>query len=73
MESNLARGKTLMEDLNARALMFIQVNFFNFQKMFIGCEKQGFPLKFYFRGHKTPMTFILEGIWGDFGGQLYNI
>ena len=33
--------------------------------------QSGFPLKFYFRGHKIPLTLILEGIWGDFGGQLY--
>ena len=27
----------------------------------------------YFRGHEIPLTLILEDIWGDFGGQLYNI
>ena len=37
------------------------------------CSRQGFPLKFYFRGHKIPLTLILEGIWGDFGRRLYNI
>ena len=37
---------------------------------------QDFPLKFYFnifKGHKILLTLISEGIWGDFGGQLYNI
>ena len=36
-------------------------------------SNHGFPLKFYFRGHKIPLTLILEDIWGDFGGQLSNI
>ena len=34
---------------------------------------QGFPLKFYCRGHKILLTLIKEGIWGDLGGQSYNI
>ena len=36
-------------------------------------KSQGYPLKFYFRGHKIPLSLILEDIWGDFEGQLYNI
>ena len=34
--------------------------------------KQGFPLEFYFRGHKSPLTLIQGDILGDFRGQSYD-
>ena len=33
---------------------------------------QGFPLEFYFRGHKSPLTLIEGGISVDFTGQSYD-
>ena len=33
---------------------------------------QGFPLEFYFRGHKSPLTLIQGDISGDFRGQSYD-
>ena len=33
-------------------------------------NKQGFPLEYYFRGHVSPLTLILMGIWSYFGGHL---
>ena len=33
---------------------------------------QGFPLEFYFRGHKSPLTLIQGDILGDFRGQSYD-
>ena len=34
---------------------------------------QGFPLEFYFRGHKSPLTLIQGDISGDFRGQSYEL
>ena len=36
------------------------------------CLVHGFPLEFYFRGHKSPMTLIQGDILGDFRGQSYD-
>ena len=33
---------------------------------------QGFPLEFYFRGHKSPLTLIQGDISGDFRGHSYD-
>ena len=35
-------------------------------------QGQGFPLEFYFRGHKSPLTLIQGDILGDFRGQSYE-
>ena len=41
-----------------------------------GCKTanftQGFPLEFYFRGRKSPLTLIQGDISGDFSGQSYH-
>ena len=36
------------------------------------CICTGFPLEFYFRGHKSPLTLIQGGISGDLRGQSYD-
>ena len=35
-------------------------------------DVQGFPLEFFFRGHKSPLTLIQGDISGDFRGQSYD-
>ena len=35
-------------------------------------QRQGFPMEFYFRGHKSPLTLIQGDISGDFRGQSYD-
>ena len=32
-------------------------------------HNSGFPLEFYFRGHKSPLALIQGDILGDFRGQ----
>ena len=40
--------------------------------LFYSVYVQGFPLEFYFRGHKSPLTLIQGDIAGDFRGQSYD-
>ena len=43
------------------------------QELVLEAHYQGFPLEFYFRGHKFPLTLIQGEISGDFRGQSYDI